>query len=59
MKTILRTSQFKKSQANGEAWSRIRKIQGDDPFIRAGEKLASQHCDHPLLGQYKGTRNVI
>jgi len=59
MKTIKRTSQFKRDvkrmQRQGKDLEKLKSVL--ESLVR-GEKLASQYCDHVLVGQYKRNARV-
>ena len=57
MRTIARTSQFKKDvkrlQKRGADLTALKSV---IIILAAGEKLEARLRDHPLIGEYKGTR---
>jgi mRNA interferase YafQ len=57
MQTIRRTSQFKRDvKRNQRQGKDLGKLKDVLERLATGEELASQHRDHVLVGQYKGTR---
>ena len=57
MKTIRRTSQFKRDVKRMQRWGReVEKLKRVLEALVKGEPLAAEHRDHVLVGQYKGTR---
>ena len=57
MREILRTGQFrrdvKRMQKRGKEFTEFRRV---IEMIAAGQPLEPRHRDHPLLGEYAGSR---
>jgi mRNA interferase YafQ len=57
MRIIERTSQFKRDiERMGKRGKDMRKFKEVLQTLVEGERLAPQYRDHPLLGQYTGSR---